>query len=153
MRYLFKSKSLTFLAIAAFIVGGFFIFTGGALAATIVSPSNMQGWTESSANGGSATLVADSSNHVGTGALQLVTTSDVNAVTHFTRAFDIKLSDLTQLSYDTKQISAVDATDGNATLRVNISYSDDTAGTVSDKLMYEPYYNGFAGGHRGILGT
>ena len=108
-----------------------------------VTQSNLQGWTASSAAGAQASIVADSS-HTGNGALELTTTSDVNSVTHFTRAFDVPLSDLSQLSYDTKQIAAADTTNGNATLRISINL-DGTGTTVDDQLMYEPYYNGFSG--------
>ena len=54
------------------------------------------------------------------------------------------MSDVTSLSYDTKQVSAADAANGNATLRISVNL-DGTGSTVDDQLMYEPYYNGFSG--------
>jgi hypothetical protein len=110
-----------------------------------VTEGSLQGWAESSASGGSAQIVLDSS-HSGLGALELITTSDVNSVTHYTLSENIALSDISQLSYDTKVVSAADATNGNATMRINISYvATSTGDTVTDQLMFEPYYNGFSG--------
>lgn len=111
----------------------------------VVTPSAPQGWsTYGLTASGTVDFIAASDSPSAPGALELTTSNDVNSVTHFKKEASSTLSDVTSISFATKQIAAVDATNGNATLRLSIDL--DGNGTEDDQLMYEPYYNGFAGG-------
>lgn len=110
-----------------------------------VTPSAPLGWASYGLTAsGTVDFIAASDAPTGTGALQLTTSDDVNSVTHFKKEASSTLSDVTSISFATKQIAAADATNGNATLRLSIDL--DGNGTEDDQLMYEPYYNGFTGG-------
>ncbi len=109
----------------------------------VVSNQNLNGWTSTSTSGGSNSFVADATAPIGTGALNLQTSSDVNSRTRLSTKVDVPLDEVTKLSYMTKQIAAADIINGNATLRISIDTNND--GLEDDQLMYEPYYNGFNG--------
>jgi len=109
----------------------------------VVMPSDYQGWASSTASGATVGFKADDDAPLGDGALELTTTDDRTSVTHFTHDLDIPLSDLSELSYETKQLAASNIRTGNASVRINIDL--DGNGTLDDQLMYEPYYNGFDG--------
>lgn len=144
-----KTKLLnisTSLILVASSIGGTFplMFSQQAMAVTpTVTPASLSGWTVTNSDGGTATFVTDSTAPVGTGALQLTTTSSNNSRASLTRAFDLPLSGVSALSFKTKQLAAADTTNGNITLRINVDTTGD--GTFDDQLMYEPYYNGFNG--------
>lgn len=111
----------------------------------VVTPSAPQGWsTYGLTASGTVDFIAASDSPSAPGALELTTSNDVNSVTHFKKEASSTLSDVTSISFATKQIAAADATNGNATLRLSIDLNGD--GVEDDQLMYEPYYNGFAGG-------
>jgi len=120
-----------------------FISGSAAAASNVVTPSDLGGWAASSASGGQVDFVADSTAPVGSGALKLTTDSTASSVARLTHAFDMPLSDVSTLSFQTKQLLAADTTNGNITMRINVDTDND--GTLDDQLMFEPYYNGFNG--------
>ncbi len=112
----------------------------------VVTPSENQGWEDSSSDGATVSFVADETAS-GDGALQLVTAATNESRAHYSlEVDDVRLTDATDISYSTKQVSvpAVAQTYGNATLRITLDL-DGEAGSEEDQLMYEPYYNGFGG--------
>lgn len=119
--------------------------TANAISVSQVTANNLNGWYPRSsdlATGGDISYVVDPT-ATNTGALKLTTSSSVNSIVHLTHGFSVPLGTVTKMSYDTKQISATDITNGNATLRVSLSLNGGT--TEDEQLMFEPYFNGFNG--------
>lgn len=111
----------------------------------IVDKNNLNGWSTANLVGGTTKFINDSTAPLGTGALRLITDEDNNSKAGLQlNNLDIDLSKVNTLSYKTKQISAADVTNGNATIRISLNLNGDGS-TVDDQLMYEPYYNGFNG--------
>lgn len=109
-----------------------------------VSPSDMKGWSLASILTGVTSFKDDASSPIGVASLKLITDSDNDSKAGINSGLlNIPLSKIEKLSYRTKQVSAFDVTNGNATIRVWIDTNGD--GAFDDQLMYEPYYNGFDG--------
>ncbi|MFA7216911.1 MAG: SipW-dependent-type signal peptide-containing protein [Candidatus Paceibacterota bacterium] len=97
-------------------------------------------WTENGTqDGGDVAFVEDANAPLGSKVLQLTTADDVNSRVRYNHAEDVKLSTISGFSYDSKQISAFDPINGNASFRLVIDFLDD--GTLVKDVTFEPYYN------------
>ncbi len=108
-----------------------------------VTPTNLNGWAETTQTGGSYEFVSALDSPLPDEALKLITNSDPNAYIKMQVPQNIALGSITNLKYSTKQVIAADATNGNASFRINLDL--DGGGGVDDQLIFEPYYNGFNG--------
>ena len=73
----------------------------------VVTPTNQQGWTTADTRtGGAVNFVVDNTAPSGNGALQLITDATTAAKAQYMHAANLPLSDVTALSYYTKQVSA-----------------------------------------------
>lgn len=110
-------------------------------ATTVVTPTNTQGWsTADTRPGGAVTFVADADAPGGDGALQLTTDATTTSKAQYMHESSTPITDVTDLSYYSKQISASFA-QGDASYQLAI----DTNGTETGgftTLVYEPYQNG-----------
>lgn len=97
-------------------------------------------WTdEGTRTGGSIAFVQD--DQKGT-VMQLTTIDDVDSRVRWSNFnFNIDLSSLTGISYDSKQVSAFDAVNGNASMRLFIDLDGDLNTGDVQEITYEPYYN------------
>jgi len=115
------------------------------LTTVVVTPSNTQGWsTADTRANGTVSFVTDANTPLGAGALSLVTGAGGTGQdkAQYLHDANVPLSDVTDLSYYTKQVSATFA-NGAPSYQLLI----DTDGTVGDglgftTLVYEPYNNG-----------
>lgn len=99
-------------------------------------------WVETAQTGGDATE-GPGDTLSGSNLLVLTTTNDVQSRVRYSYdTEDINLSAFTGFSYDAKQVSAIDAVNGNASFRLVVDLDGDllTLGDVKD-VTYEPYYN------------
>lgn len=99
-------------------------------------------WVETASAGGDATEGPGATNS-GANLLVLTTINDVNSRVRYSYDVpDIDASAFTGFSYDAKQVSAIDAVNGNASFRLVVDLDGNllTLGDVKD-VTYEPYYN------------
>lgn len=124
-------------------VAAVFMFAVSAYAVTstvVVTPSNTQGWTTADTRvGGDVQFVTDSTSPYPSGALQLTTDSTNAAKAQYMHDANVPLSDVTDLSYHTKQVSGPAVADPSYQLAVDLN--GDAAGGFTT-LVYEPYWNG-----------
>ena len=123
------------------------VFAAGPIASAataVITPSNNQGWsTADTRPGGTVSFYKDNEAPQGSGALQLTTTNSGTAKAQYMHAADsdTKLSDITDLSYWTKQIDGPAVADASFQLPVDVN-----GGTLADggftTFVYEPYQNG-----------
>jgi hypothetical protein len=105
----------------------------------VVTPGNTQGWAATDTrSGGAVNFVADSEAPAGFGALQLTTNATTDSKAQFMHAANVPLSEVTELSYFTKQIGASFA-QGDVSYQIPI-FANGTTGFTT--LVYEPYQNG-----------
>jgi hypothetical protein len=119
-----------------------FIAATSAYAATpvTVTPTNTQGWsTADTRPGGSVNYVVDHSAPAGIGALQLTTDLTTTAKAQYLHAADTALTSVTELSYYTKQNSAV-FPGGDPSYQLIVNLTGSTTGFTT--LVFEPYENG-----------
>lgn len=132
------------------------LFLGGALAGiiavltivpafaatTVVTPTNTQGWsTADTRPGGAVNYVTDAGAPGGDGALQLTTDATTTSKAQYMHSASIPISQVTDLSYYSRQISASFA-GGDASYQLPIDTNGvNTAGGFTT-LVYEPYQNG-----------
>jgi len=112
----------------------------------VVTPSNTQGWSTSDTRpGGAVNYVADPTapGTPHTGALQLTTDATTTSKAQYMHASSTPLSQVTELSYATKQNSASFA-QGDASYQVPVCLGGATSTTCTGftTLVYEPYENG-----------
>lgn len=106
----------------------------------VVTPAHTQGWMVADQRaGGAYQYVTDATSPLPNGALQLSTDGDNASKLQYMHAADAKLSDVTALSYDTKQVSGPAAADPSYQLAVDLNGA--AAGGFTT-LVYEPYWNG-----------
>jgi hypothetical protein len=109
-------------------------------ATMIVSPSNPQGWTTADTRtGGAVNYVADATSPFGDDALQLTTDATTTAKAQYMHEANVALSDITDLSYYTKQVSGPSYAAASYQVAVDLN-GDETGGFTT--LVYEPYQNG-----------
>ena len=106
----------------------------------VVTPTNLRGWnTADTRPGGTVEFVLDSTAPSGTGALRLTTDATTTAKAQFLHAESTPLSEVTALSYYTKQNSAsFIGGDASYQLLVNLCPSQPSFTT----FVFEPYENG-----------
>jgi len=135
-----KRGLLAFLLVLA--LGSSVSVTAAAATYVIVTPSNQQGWSEADTRpGGNVEFVADATAPGGDGALQLTTDVTTTAKAQYLHAANTPLANVTELSYYTKQVSALfPLGDPSYQLIVNLL---GTAGFTT--LVFEPYQNPLQG--------
>jgi len=125
-------------ASAAIAVAG--LATGAAAASTVVvTKLDTQGWsTADTRPGGDVKFIIDESSPAPTGVLQLTTDATTTAKAQYLHESHTPLSNVTELSYYTKQVSGPAFADPSYQLPVLL---DGTAGSFTT-LVFEPYQNG-----------
>lgn len=94
---------------------------------------------EGTRTSGDASFVDDESRG---NVLQLTTISDNDSRVRWNNDnLDHDLSTFTGVSYDSKQVSAIDLVNGNATMRLMIDLDGDLNTADVQEITYEPYYN------------
>lgn len=74
--------------------------------------------------------------------LQLTTTADNDSRVRWTNDdLNFDLDTFTGISYDSKQVSAIDTVNGNATMRLSIDLDGNLLTADAEEITYEPYYN------------
>lgn len=111
-----------------------------AAAPVVVTPTNTQGWsTADTRPGGAVGFVSDSTAPSGVGALQLTTDLTTTAKAQYMHEATTALSAVTDLSYWTKQNSAV-FPGGDPSYQLAVFLNGGTSGFTT--FVYEPYENG-----------
>jgi hypothetical protein len=111
----------------------------------VVTPSNNDNWDSSqSTNGGQVQYVYDPSSPMPSGALELMTDGTTTAKANYMHSSNTALSDITALSYQTKQIAAGSSsfTSGDASYQLAVCLGGVTNNTTCNgftTLVYEPY--------------
>lgn len=107
-------------------------------AAATVTPTTLGGWVSAVNDGATNSFVVDGTAPSGTGALQIKTANNNNSRARFSKSVDVKLSDVTDISFVSKLISGP-AGSANASFRLGID--NDGNGTQDQSVVYETYYN------------
>lgn len=98
-------------------------------------------WVETTQTEGDASFVEDGEKG---NVLKLVTIDDNNSRVRWTNnTLNIDLDIFTGISYDSKQVSAFDTINGNATMRLIVDLDGDINTVDTVEITYEPYYNIF----------
>lgn len=113
-----------------------------------VTPTNTQGWTVEADGGGSSSFVADPSAPGGS-ALQLVTSDSNDAYVEYHHAANVKLSDVSALSYATKTL--LGPQHASASYALGLDTNGD--GTRDVWYVYEPYWQVNFGGQAVVSDT
>lgn len=96
-------------------------------------------WEETNQAGGDASFIEELPRG---NVLQLTTLNDVASRVRWTNdSLDLDLDAFTGISFESKQVSAIDAVNGNATMRLVIDLDGDTNTADTQEITYEPYYN------------
>jgi hypothetical protein len=114
-----------------------------ALSYTVVAPSSMNGWYMVPGTGGITNFVT-SAGALGSGAVQFTTVTN-DDYTRLKKDVSLKLSDMSVLSYQTKQVDVPDYASGYAaaSLRLYVDLNNDGIYDLDngdDVLIFEPYY-------------
>ncbi len=127
---------------AAALAAGLVVSMASAATTIVVTPTNTQGWsTADTRPGGAVNFIADATAPAGIGALQLTTSTTTTAKAQYMHAANTPLSAVTDLSYYTKQNSALfPGADPSYQLPV---FLNGTAGFST--LVFEPYQNPLQG--------
>lgn len=105
----------------------------------VVTPTNLRGWTTADTRpGGTVAFILDSTAPAGTGALQLTTDATTAAKAQFMHSASTPLSEVTALSYYSKQNSA-SFVEGAASYQLAVNLCGTTGFTT---FVFEPYQNG-----------
>ncbi len=106
----------------------------------MVNQANLNGWTLSGVNGGTAEFKATPDAPSGDGVLNLLSDSTNPARASASRSENIRLNELSNLSYKTKQ-NAANTSGGNASYRISFD-ADGNLATTNDTatLIFEPYW-------------
>jgi hypothetical protein len=106
----------------------------------VVTPTNTQGWTTADTRpGGAVNYVGDPTSPYPSGALQLTTDNTNAAKAQYLHSASGSLSDVTELSYSTKQVSGPPTADPSYQLAIDVNGAAPGGFT---NLVYEPYWNG-----------
>src|SRR3954468_15866243 len=73
----------------------------------VVTPTNTQGWSTADTRPGGAVNFVSDATAPGSGALQLTTDATTTAKAQYLHATNTPIADVSELSYDTKQVSAL----------------------------------------------
>lgn len=121
-----------------------FVFTASAGAQIVVTPTNTQGWSTDETTGtGEVNFVIDAS-APGAGALQLKTYGAWDRA-QYQHGTSTLLSAITELSYDTKQVSGPPEASAAYQLESCLNGATPTICNGYTTLNYEPYLNPAAG--------
>jgi hypothetical protein len=137
------ANKLTFGIAAGVASIGLAVIPMASAATTTVTPSNPQDWYIQDTGTAGTVAYVPSDSGVGTGAVQFTTPNSTDYTRFRNDTIQMKVSDITSLSYMTKQVSAP----GNEGIAdVNLRLYICTTGTdcvngFNDVLVYEPYYN------------
>ena len=138
-----KFKTYLVLTFVAAMFAVILSVSASAQTTVVVTPAHTQGWsTADTRPGGAVNFVVDST-APGEGALQLTTDATTAAKAQFLHDTSTRLADITELSYDTKQVSASFA-EGDASYQLVVCL-DGVVGTTCNgftTFVYEPYENG-----------
>ncbi len=111
----------------------------------VVTPANQQGWsTQDTRPGGTVTFVSDPTSHYPPGALQLTTDLTITAKAQYLHAANTPLANVHELSYYTKQVSAV-FPGGDPSYQLIVCLTGPPTATTCPgftTLVFEPYQNG-----------
>ena len=106
----------------------------------VVTPVNTRGWsTADTRPGGNVSFVEDATAPAGSGALQLTTDVTTTAKAQYMHETSTPLADVTDLSYDTKQNSAI-FPGGDPSYQLAVNLCGPTTGFTT--FVFEPYENG-----------
>jgi len=131
----FKFLNVMILAAAAMVVT--------ASAQIVVTPNNTHGWTTADTRqGGEVNFVVDSTAPSGVGALELRTDATTTAKAQYMHDTATALSDITELSYYTRQVSGPVFADPSYQLPVCLGGVVNGSCIGFTTLVYEPYENG-----------
>lgn len=114
----------------------------------VVVRQSENAWGASNTSGGTSSYVLDATAPYGYGSLQMTTPSgNDNSKATRTKVLspNVKLSDITTLSYWTKQVTASNPTQ---TISLQLTVNGLTGTTKSTTLVFEPYWN--VAGHVGV---
>jgi hypothetical protein len=104
----------------------------------VVVRSNQNTWSAVSASSGTTSYVSDVSAPYGNGALQLTTGSSTASYSQRSKSVSMKLSDVNELSYWTKQVTASNPTHAPS---LQLTVNGLTGTSSSTNLVFEPYWN------------
>lgn len=109
-----------------------------------VYPEHLQGWASTGSGidtrtGGAVNFITDATSPLPNGALQLTTDTTTTSKVQFFHGSGAALSQVSQLSYSTKQNSPT-PTGGDASYQLPVYLNGGTSGFST--LVYEPYQNG-----------
>lgn len=106
----------------------------------VVTPTDTQGFsTADTRPGGFVTFVNDPTSPLPTGALQLTTDMTNEAKAQYMHAANTPLGQITELSYQTKQVSGPASAAPSYQLAIDLNGAGEGGFTT---LVYEPYWNG-----------
>lgn len=126
-------------AVAAIMLGLFAAKTFAAGSTVVVTPNDTQGWYSSDTRAaGKINYISDSTSPYPTGALRLTTTDSNADKAQYMKDVNVPLSSITELSYNTKQVSGPPVADASYQLEVYLNGG--TSGYTT--LVFEPYWNG-----------
>ena len=109
----------------------------------VVTPDDQQGWSTADTRlGGAVNFVVDATTPSGRGALQLTTDATTTAKAQYLHAANTPLADVTELSYFTKQNSALFPA-GDPSYQLIAFLNGGTTGFTT--LVFEPYQNPLQG--------
>ncbi len=108
---------------------------------TVVNSTSGSWSTADTRPGGAVSLATDSSAPSGAGALRLTTNTTNTAKAQFLTSAGVKLSAVTDASYQTKQNSPTPS-QGDASYQIAVDLNNDGNPATTINLVYEPYYNG-----------
>ena len=119
----------------------------------VVTPTNTQGWsTADTRPGGAVSFVLDGSAPSGVGALRLTTDATNAAKAQYLHAASTPLADVTELSYNTRQISSPFAqADPSYQLVVCLGGATPSTCTGFTTMVFEPYENPGMGTPGGVV--
>ena len=131
----FRFLNVMILAAAAMVVT--------ASAQIVVTPQNQHGWsTADTRPGGDVNFVVDNTAPSGVGALELTTDATTAAKAQYMHTASTPLSSVTELSYQTRQISGPPEAAASYQLPVCLGGVQGTTCLGFTTLVYEPYWNG-----------
>ncbi|MGB3023344.1 MAG: fibronectin type III domain-containing protein [Candidatus Saccharimonadales bacterium] len=131
-----KKMFIGFSALAVAAVGAFSLVRATyAASEIIVSPTNPSGWTVDAGDGGSATIVSDTT-APGDAAYQLSDPDTIDAYAQIMKSVDLTYDQVQNLSYMSKTLGGPDY----ASASFAIGLDTDNNGSVDNYYVYEPYW-------------
>jgi predicted ribosomally synthesized peptide with SipW-like signal peptide len=95
-------------------------------------------WVETTQAEGDASIIGEGDEDV----LKLVTINDTASRVRYTNDnLDLDVADVASISYDSKQVSAIDSVNGNASMRLTVDLDGNVLTNDTVEITYEPYYN------------